>query len=388
MMSNSGGSSAGFPRLGRRRLLAGLGGALLLAGLPGLAARAAAANRERWVAAQGDSSDSYSLGWLDGEGTGSRATFTGFRGHAVLQHALRADSVVFVARRPGTRALEVDLASGDIIGGFGCAPGRHLFGHGCFSGDGAVFFTTEGDIAAGVGRIVVRDADSYRILEDWPSHGIGPHDIRLLPDGKTLVVANGGILTRPATGREPLNLDTMCSTLSYIDAASGTLLDEYRVAEPKASIRHLDVAADGTVAFAIQLQRAAAGHDRSVPLAGVHRPGEALTLFSEPDAVIANLRDYVGSVAICGASRVAGFASPHGNLAAFWCADSGELRGYHRLRDVCGIAVSPRRGAFVVSNSLGEMRELDAVTLQERPEGRVVLPGCRWDNHLLITETA
>ncbi len=355
-----------------------------MAAMPGFA-RQAVTGTERWVSAQGDSLDNFGLGWVEPGKAIGNSTFTGFRGHAVLQHARRASSVVTVSRRPGTRALEVDLATGEIVGQFACSPGRHLFGHGCFSLDGAVFYTTEADIAAGQGRVVVRDADSYAVLDDWPSHGVGPHEIRLLPDGKTLVVANSGILTRPDSGRKPLNLATMRSSLSYIDAASGALLDDYQVAESKSSIRHLDVAADGTVAFAMQLQREATGHERTVPLAGIHRPAEQLTLLNAPAAIADSLQDYIGSVAVCDDSRIAGFASPRGNLAVFWNLDSGEMAGYHRLRDVCGIAVSSPSRAFVLSNSFGELRELDAVSLKERRERRIKLPGYRWDNHLLVT---
>jgi len=380
--------AAANTQLGRRRFLTGAGSALLLAGLPALSTRATTGPAERWISAHGDNEQDYGIGWVDAGTPAGRDTATGFRGHAILQHGQRRNSVLFVARRPGTRGVEIDLDSGVVVASFDCAPNRHLFGHGCFSTDGKVLFTTEGDITAGTGRIVVRDADDYSVLQEWPSGGVGPHDIRMLPDGKTLVVANGGILTRPDTGRKKLNLDSMRSSLSYIDIGSGKLLEEFRVAEPKSSIRHLDVAADGTVSFAIQLQRQAAGHEQCVPLAGVHRPGEGLSLFTQPTTIIDNFADYVGSTAICNESRLAGFASPRGNLAAFWHIDSGELAGYHQLRDVCGIAVSRDRHAFVLSNSFGELRELDASTLQERRDRRVKLPGYRWDNHLLVTHSA
>jgi hypothetical protein len=309
---------------------------------------------------------------------------TGFRGHALVQHSVRRQSIIFLARRPGTAAMAIDLRSGEVLHAFECEEGRHLFGHGCLSLDGRALFTTEADIDRGVGKIVVRDADNYAVLQEWPSYGVGPHDAQVLPDGKTLVVANGGILTRPRSGRKPLNLASMQSSLSYIDIGTGTLIDDYRVPESKASIRHLDVAADGTVAFAMQLQRQAAGHDKTVPLTGVHRPGENLTLHNTPTVLIDRLADYVGSTAVCNESRIAGYASPRGNLAVFWHIDDGRLAGYHPLRDVCGIAVSQSRQAFVLSNSLGELRELDMVTLQERREQRVIMPGVRWDNHLLI----
>jgi hypothetical protein len=387
-MSRTDSPALHLPLLGRRQLLAGLSGTLLLAGIPVLALGSRSSEQEFWVSAEGNAQGSFGLGWA-GSGDGpSQKLSTGFRGHGVLQHPLRKKSVIFLSRRPGTRGLELDLASGEVIGEFSCKPGNHLFGHGCFSQNGRVFFTTEGDAKTTLGRIVVRDAKNYKVLDERSSYGVGPHDIRLLPGGKTLVVANGGILTRPKSGRQALNLTTMGSSLSYIDVTSGALVDEYRVTESKSSIRHLDVAADGSVAFAIQMQREAASHTRTVPLAGAHRMGVGSTLFKEPKQVVDRLRDYVGSVAISETSRVAGFTSPRGNLAVFWNIDDGEFVGYHRLRDVCGIAFSPRRNAFVLSNSLGELREIDAATVQERREHRVNLSGFRLDNHLLLMRSA
>ena len=55
--------------------------------------------------------------------------------------------------------------------------------------------------------IGVRDAqDGYRQIGELPSDGIGPHEATLMPDGKTLVVANGGIRTHP--GQRPRSSST------------------------------------------------------------------------------------------------------------------------------------------------------------------------------------
>ncbi len=376
------------PVLDRRQLLTcAIGGALHVLA-PGTSARAQPVKREVWVSAHGEARDSYGLAWM-GPGSSRVAgnTLTRFRGHAVVKHAKKRDSVLYLSRRPGTEGIEVDLRTGEVVRRFQCLPGRHLFGHACFSADGDVLFTTENDVRTGLGKIVARESSSYSILDEWPSYGIGPHEIRLLPDGKNLVVANGGILTHPESGRKRLNLDSMRSSLSYVDAANGTLVGEFFPAEPKASIRHIDVTQSGSVVFAIQMQRDAAGHDNTVPLAGVHRPGESLSYFSDPKRVIDKLNDYTGSVAVSD-NGIAGFASPRGNLVVFWRESDGRFLGYHKLRDVCGIAVRPFGRGFVISNSFGELRELDAETLQERRDCRVSLPGRRWDNHLLVTRAA
>ncbi len=335
--------------------------------------------------AQGSSDVDYSLGWV-GDDTQMSAIKSGFRGHSVVQHPRRKHTVLMVARRPGTQCLEVNWHSGHISGGFRCTPGQHLFGHACFSADGRVLLTTEADIKNGQGLIVLRDTDTWRVLSQFPSGGVGPHELAILPDGKTLVVANGGILTHPKQGRKKLNLSTMRSNLAYIDIACGKILGEFQTPEPKASIRHLAVADDGAVVFASQLQRDVAGHDRIVPLGGVHRPAAAMHLFARPAPVLAGMHDYVGSVAVCSRSRVAGFTSPRGNIAAFWHIDSGDFVGYHLLRDVCGISTSRDQRRFILSSSVGQLRELDAVTAKEQVARRIVTDGVQWDNHLLVVE--
>ena len=87
------------------------------------------------------------------------------------------------------------------------------------------------------GRIGLWDTGTYTRLTDWPSHGIGPHDIRLLPGGR-LAVANGGIQTDPVD-RTKLNIPDMRPNLSVLDAG-GALLDQIELPDQRQnSIRHL-----------------------------------------------------------------------------------------------------------------------------------------------------
>ncbi|MEM1153989.1 MAG: DUF1513 domain-containing protein [Pseudomonadota bacterium] len=373
-------------RLRRRQLLA-LGGTALLASAGGgaLFSRELNSTGERWVSASGAVTDNHALAWMQANGTSTSAVAIPFRGHAALAHPTRDNSVLIISRRPGTVALEIDLERGDLVSRFASSPGHHFSGHACTSADGRYVFSTEGDNVSGQGRIVVRDANDYTQLEVFPSNGIGPHDLRMMPNSDLLVVANGGILTRPESGRKALNLDTMQSNLSYLDVSSGRVLAQYQPADSKSSIRHLDVTSDGVLVYAVQFQRDAAAHNRIVALAGVQHPGQALQPFKQPEVVLDRFQDYVGSVAVCNRSRVAGFTSPRGNLAAFWHVDSGECVGYHSMRDVCGIAVSQEQGAFVLSNSFGEIRLLDTAAITERRDQRFRLAERRWDNHLLVT---
>lgn len=340
---------------------------------------------EVWVSAQGQEVGKFGLSWYSKLLPQGATALSGFRGHGVSRHPLRKASVIMYGRRPGTQAIEVNLLTGKVEHQFECAPGRHLFGHGCFSADGKVLFTAEADYEKGIGKIGVRDALTYQQIDEFDSFGVGPHELKLLPDGKTLVVANGGIHTHPSTGRKKLNLNTMSSSLTYLDAETGKKISAFKVPEPKASIRHLDVASDGTVAFGMQVQRVAAGHNKLVPLAGVHKPGHALDVIESPSSVILAMQDYAGSVVINDKTRTVGLTSPRGNIAVFWHLDTLQCMGYHQLHDVCGLGVSPDQSRFVLSNSFGQLRQLNAQNLKEDKSKRIHIPDMHWDNHMLVT---
>ncbi len=134
----------------------------------------------------------------------------------------------------------LDCVQGAQLARLEAPEARHFYGHGCFSADGALLFTTENDYDGRRGMIGVWDgADGFRRLGEFPSGGVGPHDIRRMPNGG-LVVANGGIETHPDTGRTRLNLPMMRPNLSYL-SEQGTILEQVEPPRDLSanSIRHL-----------------------------------------------------------------------------------------------------------------------------------------------------
>jgi len=365
----------------RRQLALGLVGATV-----GCAVEPEPPRGEIVVSAQGRHESQFAL-----TGTAANGTIvslnTGFRGHGLAVHPRRAGVVVMVARRPGTTLVMVDLATGRELVRSEAINGTHFFGHGVFSLDGRRLYTTEADVEAGEGLVGVRDADTLELVEHFPSYGVGPHELLLMPDGDTLVVANGGILTRPDTGREKLNLDTMAPSLSYIDRHGGALLEDVRLEESKASIRHLGVTADGAVALGVQLQREVAATTAPVALGAVHHRGGPLRPLEADGLVWRAFDDYVGSVAVDGRHDLVALTSPHGNLTGFWRMSDGSFAGQVDMPDVSGVTCT-RDHHFALSNSLGEVRFIDAATLLEVPARGVSHPELSWDNHLSVVEVS
>ena len=121
------------------------------------------------------------------------------------------------------------------------AEGRHFFGHGVFSPDGALLYATENDFDNAAGMVGVYDAtDGFRRIGEFPTHGVGPHELLLMADGRTLAIANGGIETHPDYGRAKLNISTMKPSFVLIDRCDGDLTGSmnWRAGQHQLSIRH------------------------------------------------------------------------------------------------------------------------------------------------------
>lgn len=162
-----------------------------------------------------------------------------------------AGRLLVVARRPGDWLLRWDGRDASAAQWHWMTPGRQFNGHAVTLG-GRVL-TTETDLETGEGRIGVRDAATLRLQGEWPTGGRDPHQLLPDADGRGLWVANGGLETRPETGRAKLALDTMDASLVRLDA-DGRTRDRWTVDDARLSIRHLARTPDGGVAVAMQAE--------------------------------------------------------------------------------------------------------------------------------------
>lgn len=297
------------------------------------------------------------------------------RGHGVITSPSNKNAIAF-ARRPGTFAFVISLETGTIAQEITASAGRHFYGHGCFSEEGRYLYTTENEIETGEGMIGIRDAEnSFSLIASYPSGGIGPHELAFMPDGKTLVIANGGIKTHPELGRTKLNLDTMSPSLVLMGAQNGRIKESHKLAEDhhQLSIRHMSVAPSG-VALALQYEGPKTDH---MPVLAQF-DGTALRLAETPDTLARAMRNYAGSVTHDLSGQVIGLTSPRGNLVSFWDAITLSHLGSHTLRDVCGIAPGHHAGEFLLAGGAETMRgSLSAI------HSPSVFADTQWDNHLV-----
>ena len=287
---------------------------------------------------------------LDGSGRVLRSVALPDRGHDVAADTFGRWAVAF-ARRPGTFAVAIDRTRHAAPVAFAAPEGRHFFGHGAFSSDGRLLFATENDYDNAAGVIGAYDAtDGFRRLGEFPSYGVDPHELLLMPDGRTLVIANGGIETHPDFGRAKLNLSAMEPSVAFVDTASGTLVEKHELPAEMArlSTRHMDIDAKETIWIGCQWEGA---ETERPPLVLKVAKGGGVTPLMLPDEPQARLANYVGSVAVNRAEGRVAVTSPHGNCAVILDTTTGNVIRLVGETDVCGAAaVGPD---FLFSSSEG-----------------------------------
>lgn len=332
----------------------------------------AAVGSPAYIAAAQLSDDTHILSGLDLSGDETFRVPLPARGHAGAAHPERAEAVVF-ARRPGYYALVIDAVTGRVLHELMPPEGHQFNGHGVFIDDGATLLTVEQEAQGSAGRVSLWDvASGYTRIGGFETHGIGPHDLHLMPDGRTLVIANGGIET-DASDRTKLNIPTMKPNLAYL-GLGGEVLEKIELDQElaKNSIRHLAVRDDGLVGFAMQWQ---GEPGMAYPLLGLHRRGEAPVLAEAPLADELAMKDYAGSIAFTPDGSEIAITSPRGGRVNRFAPD-GSFIGAQEREDVCGLAAHP--AGLIASDGFGGLITIGADGAQ--PLAR---HDCAWDNHIV-----
>jgi uncharacterized protein len=301
-----------------------------------------------------------------------RVSATALRVHAALDVPTRAHGLALepegtllaVARRPGDWLVRWHPSRGAPQWHWNAA-GRSFNGH--IERRGDAIFTTETDHESGQGALVLRDAATLKERAVWPTHGRDPHDF-LFDDDGALWVANGGIGTDTATGRAK-DVRAMDSSLVRLDARSGELTGQWRLADARLSLRHLARADDGRIGVAIQAEHNEAAQREAAPLLAVWQDG-ALRAVSGPRAA-----GYGGDIAAIG-SRF--FVSATRTGVVWACDSDGTWRSMASARDVCALAASPQRlwcgaadGVLTIDDHLASHSQREPTAL-------------RLDNHAMV----
>ncbi len=327
--------------------------------------------------------EAYRVALLDVDGKVRWSQELPARGHGGAFRPASRECIIF-ARRSGRFAMVLDRHTGSLTHTLEPQPGRVFYGHGCYSSDGKRLYTTENDFAGERGVVGVWDAsDGYRRVGEFDSHGIGPHEMILMPGGDTLAVANGGIVTHPDSGRKKLNIPEMEPSLVFLDGRDGRLMARYTPPRElhKLSLRHLSANRQGTLFAAAQFE---GNPDETPPLLASIQSG-ALKYHSAPLGVQRGMRNYCGSVSFDATGRVLAVSCPRGHLVTYWSKE-GEFVSSNALHDGCGLAPAGTSGEFIATSGAGAIMRSTADAAKTL--GEAASESIKWDNHLIARLSA
>lgn len=302
------------------------------------------------------------------------------RGHAAL--ALNENHTLLFGRRPAFESVRVDFKQGSVEH-FKAGVNRHFNGHGCLSSDQKFLFTTETDYVNKRGIIGIRDLKTLKSLGEYQSYGLDPHDLQLMPDGKTLVIANGGLETHPDFGRRKLNLDTMQPSLVYLDLTNGKKLAEYRLADHHLGIRHLTISAQGDVAVALQYE-GDLYQQQPRSLVAWQAAGAELKLLHIAPTAVAQLRGYLADLVYDPQQQVLVAATPRGHCVSIWSTATERFLQSIPLTGASGVSLGIEPNSFLISNSEGGLYKLIPNASQYALQPLQSFNELIWDNHLML----
>lgn len=307
------------------------------------------------------------------------------RAHGCAVHPADPNRVLFFARRPGTQAFELDRTTMRVRTIFSTQAGRHLAGHGTYSPGGDLILTPEHDYEHARGVVVVRDARNFAVVGEMDTYGIDPHELAWMPDGKSLLVANGGIMTHPRTFRRKLNIPTMDPSLCVLDASSGERKGQWRLPEHLLSIRHVAMTSDGTTAVGLQFE----GNKEQAPgIVALYRPQSGATgtfsMLTAPAEETRRFQGYVASIAISETHDVIAAACPYGGGVACWSLRDERYLGFIAASETYGLS-RVADGSLLASQRDGSAYGLDESRLKSHFLKILSSQPIRWDDHWVAT---
>lgn len=352
---------------------------LAIAALSGARTWALAAGRGVTLAAAWQVGATYRVGILKQDPAGelriAAAVEVPTRAHGLLREA--DDMLLAVARRPGDWLLRWNR-DGHPIAWHWIEPRRAFSGHVLASDDGRSLYTTEADLDTGAGLIGVRDAATLEKRAEWSTHGFDAHElIRDATVENHLIVANGGVPTQPETGRVKRDLGRMDSSLVRLDASTGELVGQWRLDDPRLSMRHLawsEEAARPILGVALQAEHDDRKAKANAPVLALF-DGRSLRTAAAP----VPLAGYGGDIAASG--KYFAVSCPRAHGVDVHGAD-GVWRGFIPLAEACALVSTSER---IWAGGRNAVIAWSAPRLVEKPahDESTLLPkpDVRLDNH-------
>lgn len=277
--------------------------------------------------------------------------------------------VLAAARRPGLW-LRRFTPDGMLRHEAWAEPGRQFNGHALPSADGCLLYSIEQLHEDGAGVVALRDPLTLALKDEWATGGTDPH--QLLRVGGTLFVANGGVPTRPETGRAKQALATMDSSLVAFDLATGRRSGPWRLGDPRLSLRHLAWhEGSRTLGIALQAEHDGPAERARAPLLALFDGQRLRTVPPAPGEPTAG---YAGD--ICATPDGFLLSATRAGVLVRWSLQGGWSPGLP-LPEACALVGAPSVTETVALGSSGATQGpgLPALALP---------PGCKPDNHAIL----
>jgi hypothetical protein len=237
----------------------------------------------------------------------------------------------------GVGCCEIDLAARRVTRTIAPTDGRWFYGHGAFSSDGKLLYSTETVNAEERGVIGVRDAATFEYLGEFPTFGDNPHDCHLIEDGKVLLVTNGGGALD--SGLRP------CVT--WVEVETRKLLDKREIESERFNTGHLCLASDGGLAVVSAPRKGLT--DKDLGAVSLGRSHDQLHTMQEPRAVTSRMTGEALSVAIHEPTQIAAVTHPFGDMVTFWSMRTFTFLKKIDLPRARGVTLTQDGNNFVVT---------------------------------------
>jgi hypothetical protein len=249
--------------------------------------------------------------------------------------------IIVVARRPGDWVLRWQPGQSATTAAnsyqlYWAEPNRQFNGHLVLHPNGQQVLSTETDSVTDRGFIGIRDRQSLRLVGQWPSGGRDPHQLMLNPAGTHLWVANGGISSRPETGRSRLANTPLDSSVCEISLTTGQIERQWVLQDPWLSQRHFSYhEASQTLGVALQAEHPNLSDRLQAPVLAMIQTSPDRTNPMKLAQAVKELRGYGGDICV----GQIGFwvSAPKADCLAQFNID-GILCSKAKIENVCALA--------------------------------------------------
>ena len=288
--------------------------------------------------------NSYSLAYFNLQtGENGRVPIP-FRGHGVLKHPNHSRAVL-VMEKGGDKCAEIDLVKRKVSKIIKADEHSIFYGHGCFSSDGSKLYTSEHNKETRHGSIRIRNGKTYEPIGEISSYGFQPHDMMLIDEGQTVVIANHG-----KSYRRGDQVGEQKTCVAFIDLKSGHLIKKLTAEGHGFELSHLFLSPEGQLIVG-SLHPPGSKVDGNCAVFVAEK--DSLQKLPLPPDIQNRLKDQCFGMAIHKESGTLAVTCAKSNVAVFWnYREKIFLKSLESLEPY-GIVVSGDRKYFLISTLTG-----------------------------------